>query len=148
MKIADYAQMSAAEIAHRVSVRDVSAREVVMAALEALDAAEPRIHAFATVARDQALAAADAVDTRLARGEAVGPLAGAPLAGLAARVRDRIDVPVVEGVAAAVRQAELLVSLNVRKATKGAYRRPAPKPTIGLPPALTRLFSAEPTQRS
>ena len=80
MKIADYAQMSAAEIAHRVSARDVSAREVVMAALEALDAAEPRIHAFATVARDQALAAADAVDARLAHGEAVGPLAGAPIA--------------------------------------------------------------------
>ena len=75
-------------------------------------------------------------------------LAGAPLAGLAARVRDRIDVPVVEGVAAAVRQAELLVSLNVRKAAKGAYRRPEPKPTVGLPPALTRLFSGEPTQRS
>lgn len=70
-------------------------------------------------------------------------LAGAPLAGLAARVRDRVDVPVVEGVAAAIKQAELLVGLDVRKATKGAFRRPAPKPTIGLPPALTRLFSGE-----
>ena len=80
MKIADYAQMSAAEIAHRVQARDVSAREVATAALDALEAAEPRIHAFATVARDQALAAADAVDARLARGEAVGPLAGAPVA--------------------------------------------------------------------
>jgi Asp/Glu/hydantoin racemase len=68
-------------------------------------------------------------------------LAGAPLAGLAARVRDRIEVPVVEGVAAAIKQAELLVGLDVRKAVKGGYRRPAPKPTIGLAPALTRLFS-------
>ena len=71
-------------------------------------------------------------------------LAGAPLSGMAARVRDRIDVPVVEGVAAAVRQAELLVSLDLRKAVKGAYRRPAPKPSQGLSPALTRLFSADP----
>jgi allantoin racemase len=70
-------------------------------------------------------------------------LAGAPLAGLAARVRDRIDVPVVEGVAAAVLQAELLVRLNLRKAMQGAYRRPAAKPSVGLSPALTRLFSAE-----
>jgi allantoin racemase len=70
-------------------------------------------------------------------------LAGAPLAGLAARVRERIEVPVIEGVAAAVGQAELLVGLNVRKAVKGAYRRPAPKPTIGLSPALARLFSGE-----
>ena len=67
---------------------------------------------------------------------------------MAARVRDRIDVPIVEGVAAAIRQAELLVSLNVRKAVKGAYRRPAPKPTSGLPPALTRLFSAQPSRQS
>jgi Asp/Glu/hydantoin racemase len=70
-------------------------------------------------------------------------LAGAPLAGLAQIVRDRIDVPVIEGMAAAVRQAELLVSLDVRKAVKGAYRRPARKPTLGLSPALTRLFSGD-----
>ena len=74
-------------------------------------------------------------------------LAGAPLAGLAARVRDRIEVPVIEGIAAAVRQAELLVSLNLRKATRGGFRRPESKPTIGLPPALTRLFAAEPPAR-
>ena len=80
MKITDYAQMPAAEIVRRVSAREVSAREITTAALDALDAAEPRIHAFATVARDQALAAADAVDARLARGEAVGALAGAPIA--------------------------------------------------------------------
>lgn len=72
-------------------------------------------------------------------------LAGAPLAGLAARVRDRIDVPVIEGVAAAAKQAELLAGLNLRKAVKGAYRRPDPKPTQGLSPALTRLFSDEGT---
>jgi allantoin racemase len=73
-------------------------------------------------------------------------LAGAPLAGLAARVRDRVDVPVVEGMAAAVRQAETLASLNVRKARKGAFRRPDPKPTKGLSPALTRLFSGAATE--
>jgi aspartyl-tRNA(Asn)/glutamyl-tRNA(Gln) amidotransferase subunit A len=80
MKIAEYAQMSAVEIARRVHAREVSALEVAATAFDALDAAEPRIHAFATVARSQALAAADAVDVRLARGEAVGPLAGAPVA--------------------------------------------------------------------
>src|SRR5580658_9189580 len=80
MKTADYARMSASEIAHRVRAREFSAREIATAALDALDAAEPRVHAFATVARDQALAAADALDARLARGEAVEPLAGAPIA--------------------------------------------------------------------
>lgn len=67
--------------------------------------------------------------------------AGAPLAGLAERVKARIPVPVIDGVAAAVRQAELLASLNTRKATAGTFRRPDPKPSIGLPPSLTRLLS-------
>jgi Asp/Glu/hydantoin racemase len=65
-------------------------------------------------------------------------LAGAPLSGLAAKVADRIPVPVVDQVAAAVKQAEALVALRPRKATAGTFRRPGPKPTIGLPDALAR----------
>jgi allantoin racemase len=63
-------------------------------------------------------------------------LAGAPLAGLAARVREHIAVPVVDQMAAAVKQAEALVALNPRKATAGTFRRPPAKSTIGLPAAL------------
>ena len=80
MKIADYAQLSAAEIAGLVKAREVSAREITVAALGALDSAESRIHAFATVAHSEALAAAEAIDAKLASGEPVGPLAGAPVA--------------------------------------------------------------------
>jgi Asp/Glu/hydantoin racemase len=68
-------------------------------------------------------------------------LAGAPLAGLADRVADRVPVPIIEGVAAAVKQAELLVGLATRKATAGTYRRPDAKPSTGLPPALERLLA-------
>jgi len=63
-------------------------------------------------------------------------LAGAPLAGLAARIRDRIPVPVVDQMEAAVKQAETLVALGFRKATAGTFRRPDAKPTVGLPQAL------------
>jgi allantoin racemase len=63
-------------------------------------------------------------------------LAGAPLAGLAARIKDRAPVPVVDQMAAAVKQAEALVTLGARKAAAGTFRRPDPKPTIGLPEAL------------
>jgi Asp/Glu/hydantoin racemase len=59
-------------------------------------------------------------------------LGGAPLAGLADRVRDRIAVPVIDGVAAAAKQAELLGALHLRKATAGTFRRPAPKPSTGI----------------
>lgn len=67
-------------------------------------------------------------------------LAGAPLAGLASRVRDRIAVPVVEGVAASVKIAEALVSLRPRKPSAGSFSQPAPKPVSGLPDALARLI--------
>src|SRR5271163_4723220 len=80
MKIQDYAELSATHIARKVDAREVSALEVTSAALAALDAAEPRIHAFATVAPEQAMLAARAVDSAIARGETVGPLAGVPVA--------------------------------------------------------------------
>lgn len=63
-------------------------------------------------------------------------LAGAPLAGFASRVADRIPVPAVDCVAASVKQAEALVALRPRKAVQGTYRRPDPKHSTGLSPAL------------
>ncbi len=80
MNVAEYAQLSGGEIARRVRARECSAREVTAAAFEAVDSAEPRLHAFATVARASALAEAEAIDARLGRGEEVGTLAGAPVA--------------------------------------------------------------------
>jgi Asp/Glu/hydantoin racemase len=68
-------------------------------------------------------------------------LAGAPLAGLADRVADRIPVPVIDCVGAAVKQAEALAALKVRKATVGTFRRPAAKDTFGLPNALANWIS-------
>jgi len=63
-------------------------------------------------------------------------LGGAPLAGLADKVKDRIPVPVVDQIGAAVKQAEALVTLSPRKASAGTFRRPDPKPTIGLAEVL------------
>ncbi|MGU3539549.1 aspartate/glutamate racemase family protein [Methylobacterium sp. A54F] len=65
-------------------------------------------------------------------------LGGAPLAGLAGRVADRVPVPLVDPIGAAVKQAEALVALAPRKASAGTFRRPAAKPTRGLPGALAR----------
>ena len=71
-------------------------------------------------------------------------LAGAPLAGLVPRVRNRIPIPVVEGIAAAVNQAALLARLGTIAPTAGSFSRPAPKPSIGLAPSLERLLSGRP----
>lgn len=65
-------------------------------------------------------------------------IAGAPLAGLSHRIAERIPVPVIDPVEAAVKQSEALLMLAPRKATSGVFRRPDAKPTKGLPDALAR----------
>jgi Asp/Glu/hydantoin racemase len=65
-------------------------------------------------------------------------LGGAPLAGLADRIKGRIPVPLVDPVQAATKQAEALVALNPRKAQVGTFSRPPAKETVGLTGALAR----------
>ena len=59
-------------------------------------------------------------------------LAGAPLAGLANKIRERVPVPLVDGIQAAVTMAEGLVRLNPRKATAGTFAGRRPKDSKGL----------------
>lgn len=75
-------------------------------------------------------------------------LAGAPLAGMAARVADRVAVPLVDQAAAALKQAESLVALMPRKAVAGGFRRPGPKSSIGLPAPLAAILAHETPGRS
>jgi len=67
-------------------------------------------------------------------------LSGAPLAGLAEKVKNRISVPVIDPIVAAVRQAETLAVLKVRKAVAGTFRRPDAKPTKGLAEPLAAVI--------
>jgi allantoin racemase len=64
-------------------------------------------------------------------------LAGAPLAGLASRIRTRIPVPVIDCAEAAMKQAEALATLQPRAPETGSFRRPAAKEAIGLSGPLT-----------
>ena len=71
---------SAHEIAADVRAGRRRARDVVEEHLELVAAREPEIHAFNLVLADEARAAADAVDAKVAAGEDPGPLAGVPIA--------------------------------------------------------------------
>ena len=55
----------------------------------------------------------------------------AGMADLARRLTERFDVPVIDGVAAAVKLAEALVGLGVRSSPRGLYAPPPPKPFTG-----------------
>ena len=68
-------------------------------------------------------------------------LAGAPLAGLANKIRDRVPVPLVDGIQAAITMAEGLVRLNPRKAIAGTFRRPGPKASKGLTASLADVIA-------
>ena len=72
--------MSARDLAAAVRSGERSARSVVEEHLETIRSGEPEIHAFNLVLADEALAAADEVDRRVAAGEDPGPLAGVPVA--------------------------------------------------------------------
>ena len=64
--------LSAGQIANYVKVRDLSASEVIEAALERMDVFEPYIHAFCAPGHDLARASAAALDERVSKGEVPG----------------------------------------------------------------------------
>ncbi len=71
---------SAAELGRAIASGETSSVEVTQAHLDRIAAVDGRVHAFLHVDTDGALAAAAAVDARIAAGEKLGPLAGVPVA--------------------------------------------------------------------
>jgi len=71
---------SAVELARRITVGEMSALSAVETSLARIAALDDALCAFCTVTADQARREAEAVDRRIAAGEAVGPLAGVPFA--------------------------------------------------------------------
>ena len=71
---------TATELAAQIRDGATTARATVDEHLARIDEREGDINAFMTVTAAAARAAADAVDAKLAAGEAVGPLAGVPIA--------------------------------------------------------------------
>jgi aspartyl-tRNA(Asn)/glutamyl-tRNA(Gln) amidotransferase subunit A len=76
----DLTRTTAAELAGRIASGDVSAVEVTQAHLDRMAAVEPAVHAFLHVDGERALAAAAKVDGARSAGQALGPLAGVPVA--------------------------------------------------------------------
>src|SRR5258707_15187362 len=74
------ALMSLVAVAKALASKEVSSREVTRACLHRIAAWQPRLNAFMAIEAEAALAAADAADAALAKGNARGPLHGVPLA--------------------------------------------------------------------
>ena len=76
----DFRHENIVDLADRVRRRELSARELTEVALARIEATNPTLNAFVALDADRARAEAAEVDARIARGDAVGPLAGLPLA--------------------------------------------------------------------
>ena len=64
----------------RLRDRSLTSEELTAAVLARIEATEPALHSFITVTPELALEQARASDRRLAKGEALGPLDGVPIA--------------------------------------------------------------------
>ncbi len=69
-----------ADVSAAVRSRSAKAVDVVHAALSRIEELNPRLNCFTAVLAEQAIASAEEVDLKLARGEDAGPLAGIPFA--------------------------------------------------------------------
>ena len=76
----DICQLSAVELARLVRAKTLSARDVVGAHLARIERVNPGLNAIVTLVADQAIERARLADEDLARGRAVGPLHGLPIA--------------------------------------------------------------------
>ena len=76
----DICQLSAVELARLVRAKTLSARDVVGAHLARIERVNPGLNAIVTLVADQAMERARLADEDLARGRAVGPLHGLPIA--------------------------------------------------------------------
>jgi aspartyl-tRNA(Asn)/glutamyl-tRNA(Gln) amidotransferase subunit A len=77
--VSDIIRMTAAELAEKLSSREISAVEATRAHLDRIAAVDGDVHAFLHVS-DHAIQQAERIDERRAAGEQLGELAGVPLA--------------------------------------------------------------------
>ena len=77
---AEPALMSLVAVAKAIATKEASSREVTQSCLKRIAEWQPRLNAFMAIEAEAALAAADAADAALARGNARGALHGVPLA--------------------------------------------------------------------
>ncbi len=73
-------ELTAREIREKIRKKEISPREIISSYLERIEAIEPKIRAYITVASETAIEMAESLEERLMKGEDVGILAGIPIA--------------------------------------------------------------------
>src|SRR6266851_3256976 len=89
------AGLTLSEVSARIKAGTVTSTELVNACLARIDVYNPKVNAFITVTREQALAQAKTLDAEQRAGRLRGPLHGIPIA-----LKDNIDTAGVRTTAA------------------------------------------------
>ena len=76
----DLCMWPATDLARSIAAREISAVEVMEAHLSRIDRVNPTVNAIVTLLSDRARRGAEAADAAVARGDALGPLHGLPVA--------------------------------------------------------------------
>jgi aspartyl-tRNA(Asn)/glutamyl-tRNA(Gln) amidotransferase subunit A len=76
----DWTDLSCGQLHARIITGEITSVSVTEAVLAMIDRNDPHLGAFISVFGQRALARAQAIDRRIARGESLGPLAGLPIA--------------------------------------------------------------------
>ena len=75
-----YYRLTARDLHQKLMDKTCSAREITESVFGRIDGVEEKVGAYLTLQKESALAAAEAVDRRIAAGEGIHPLAGIPIA--------------------------------------------------------------------
>ncbi len=141
----DIAWLSLEALAGQIRARKVSATEVTQAMLRRIGQIDPGLHAYARTTPDLAFAQAREADARQARGDALGPLHGVPIAvkdlcwtaGIptaAGTTIHRDFIPSVDGTVVRRLREAGAVLLGKLQMTEGAFSAHHPKVTAPLNP--------------
>src|SRR4051794_20956860 len=80
MSASELCFMSASEMARLIRTKELSAQDLMAAHLAQIERVNPKVNAIITLDPEGAMQGAAAADEAFARGEAVGPLHGLPIA--------------------------------------------------------------------
>ena len=145
MKDDDIAWLQAVELAQAIRIGQFSSTEVTEAMLQRINRIDPRLHAFARLTPELAIAQAREADARQARGEPLGPLHGVPIAvkdlcwtqgipTMAGMPIHRDFVPQVDGTVVRRLREAGAVLLGKLQMTEGAYSAHHPDVTAPVNP--------------
>ena len=83
----DWHKLTGHELAAKIKNKEVTSQAVTESVFQRIEAVEPRVKAYVTLLKDEALAQAKAVDQKIASGQKTGLLAGIPIA-----IKDNMNI--------------------------------------------------------